>query len=162
MIDSEGFRPNVGIIVCNDDGQLLWCRRLNKKNAWQFPQGGIKAGEEPREAMYRELCEELGLAPDDVECLAESPHWLRYNLPKEYRRYNSKPLCIGQKQRWFLLKLTSSEAAIRLDLFEEQEFDRWEWVDYWHPLTQVIIFKQAVYQQILDEFAPFLGKEKDS
>ena len=161
MIDSEGFRPNVGIIVCNAENQLLWCRRINKATAWQFPQGGIQKDEQPREAMYRELVEELGLTPTDVECLSESPNWLSYTLPKGFRRYHSKPLCIGQKQRWFLLRLTSSDDAIRLDDSDEQEFDQWCWVDYWYPKDQVIEFKRDVYCQILEEFAPLLGKEKD-
>lgn len=160
MIDSAGFRLNVGIIVCNNNGQLLWCRRYGKSNAWQFPQGGIKKNETSKDAMYRELVEELGLTPSDVTCLAESKSWLSYTLPKAYRRYHSKPLCIGQKQRWYLLRLTSSDDAVHLDLAAEQEFDRWDWVDYWYPIDKVISFKRDVYRQVLEEFAPILGKAK--
>ncbi|HAN28877.1 MAG TPA: RNA pyrophosphohydrolase, partial [Haliea salexigens] len=70
MIDSEGFRPNVGIILANDAGQLLWARRIGGRDAWQFPQGGINRGETPEEALYRELHEEVGLAPEAVNVVA--------------------------------------------------------------------------------------------
>lgn len=162
MIDDKGFRLNVGIIVCNADNQLLWCRRFGKAGAWQFPQGGIHDAESPKEAMYRELLEELGLAPSDVACLGESAQWLSYVLPEAYRRHRSKPLCIGQKQKWFLLRLLSEDSAIRLDVAAEQEFDQWQWVSYWTPMTQVIAFKREVYQQILDEFSSILGVARQS
>lgn len=159
MIDSEGFRLNVGIIIHNDFGQLLWCRRVRKVNAWQFPQGGIHEGESPLKAMYRELEEELGLTAIDVDCVAESKNWLSYTLPREFRRYYSKPLCIGQKQKWYLLHLKSNVEAIRLDAVKDQEFDDWRWVDYWYPLTEVIEFKKEVYHAVLTEFATILGSK---
>lgn len=157
MIDADGYRPNVGIIVANQDSQLLWCRRLGKTDAWQFPQGGIQANETPEVAMYRELMEELGLGADDVECLAATKEWITYDLPKAFRRYHSKPLCIGQKQKWFLLRLCTDESALRLDLSQDQEFDAWRWVSYWYPVDHVIEFKRNVYQSVLKEFAPMLG-----
>lgn len=157
MIDADGYRPNVGIVIANQANQLLWCRRVGKANAWQFPQGGIQAGESAMIAMYRELTEELGLEEKDVECVAETKTWLTYILPKAFRRYHSKPLCIGQKQKWFLLRLCSDESALKLDLCKDQEFDAWCWVSYWHPVDHVIQFKQAVYRSVLKEFAPQLG-----
>src|SRR6185312_6188238 len=102
MIDEEGFRPNVGIIIVNKEGRLLWARRV-KQNAWQFPQGGIHENETPEEALYRELHEELGLEKSDVEQIACTRGWLEYRLPQRYLRPHIQPLCIGQTQRWYLL-----------------------------------------------------------
>lgn len=152
VIDEQGYRLNVGIVVANQRGELLWGRRVGNPNAWQFPQGGISSDETPREAMYRELTEELGLNPEDVEYLGETKKWLSYRLPKQFRRYNSKPLCVGQKQKWFLLRLLVSDSHIDLDKSGNPEFDHWRWVDYWYPLNHVIEFKQTVYRNVLTEF----------
>lgn len=100
MIDSDGFRANVGIILANTQGQVLWAKRIGH-DSWQFPQGGIDYGETPLDAMYRELYEEVGLYPQHVELLAVTKDWLRYRLPKRYVRTNQEPLCIGQKQNGF-------------------------------------------------------------
>ena len=110
VIDSDGFRPNVGIILANDVGQVLWARRINQ-DAWQFPQGGINPHESPEEALYRELNEEVGLEQPDVQILACTRGWLRYRLPQRLVRSNSQPLCIGQKQKWFLLLLPAMKAG---------------------------------------------------
>lgn len=155
MIDGDGYRPNVGIIVANDHGQVLWARRYGHE-AWQFPQGGIIDGESPEQAMYRELREEIGLEPHDVEVLAQTKGWLRYRLPRRFIRNDKPPLCIGQKQRWFLLRLISDEARIKLDIQKPAEFDRWQWVSYWYPLDQVVSFKREVYRKALKELQPRL------
>lgn len=155
FIDSEGFRANVGIILCNDDGQLLLAGRVGSKG-WQFPQGGMLAEESAENAMFRELHEEVGLQPADVEILAQTEDWLRYRLPKKYLRRGSKPLCIGQKQRWFLLRLNCSEDHLRFDCSDKPEFDRWRWVDFWRPVNEVIYFKRRVYAQALSELGPHL------
>lgn len=155
MIDSDGFRANVGIIISNDDGQLLWARRVNR-SGWQFPQGGIRQRERSVDAMFRELREEVGLERDEVEILGQTRRWLRYRLPRHYVRRNSKPVCIGQKQRWFLLRLTGSEARVRFDRSDEPEFDHWKWVDYWTPVEEVVFFKRKVYEKALHEFEPLL------
>ncbi|WP_210397145.1 RNA pyrophosphohydrolase [Motiliproteus sediminis] len=150
MIDSDGFRPNVGIILSNARGQVLWARRVGQ-DAWQFPQGGINGSESPEQAMYRELKEEVGLEPHDVEIISCTRGWLRYRLPKRMIRYHSKPLCIGQKQKWFLLRLVGSEERVRFDQSGKPEFDGWRWVSYWYPLGQVISFKREVYRSALKE-----------
>lgn len=126
MIDSDGFRPNVGIILANEVGQVMWARRINQ-DAWQFPQGGINPQESPEEALFRELNEEVGLEPHDVRILACTRGWLRYRLPQRLVRTHSQPLCIGQKQKWFLLRLTGDEQRVRMDLTGKPEFDGWRW-----------------------------------
>lgn len=152
MIDKNGLRNNVGIVLINQESKVFLGKRSDKPDAWQFPQGGINQGETPTDAMFRELYEELGLTPNDVKVIAETKNWLRYYLPRNLRRYRSKPLCIGQKQKWFLLKLISDENSIQLDKCEKQEFDQWQWVDYWLPVHKVIMFKRHVYKCALKEF----------
>ena len=124
MIDFDGYRPNVGIVICNRKGQVLWAKRYGQ-NSWQFPQGGINDNESAEQAMYRELYEEVGLQPKDVKVLYASKHWLRYKLPKRLLRYDSKPVCIGQKQRWFLLQLVGDEKNINMNTTKSPEFDGW-------------------------------------
>jgi putative (di)nucleoside polyphosphate hydrolase len=155
VIDSDGYRPNVGIILSNQDGHLLWARRIGQE-AWQFPQGGIRSDETPEEALYRELAEEVGLGPRDVELLAQTRGWLRYRLPDRYIRRNTRPLCIGQKQVWFLLRLIGDERDVCLNSCDHPEFDCWRWVNYWHPLGEVVAFKRKVYRKALHEFAPLI------
>jgi putative (di)nucleoside polyphosphate hydrolase len=143
-IDAEGFRANVGIILANSDNKLLLGGRVGAKG-WQFPQGGMEQGEEPVEAMFRELHEEVGLVEADVEVLDVTSDWLRYKLPKRLMR-RSEPRCIGQKQMWYLLRLESDEDRFDLGASDTPEFDHWEWVDYWYPVDKVVFFKRRVYQ----------------
>ena len=158
MIDSDGYRPNVGIVLVNGQGKLFWARRIGQ-DAWQFPQGGIRSDETPEEAMYRELTEEVGLSENHVEVIGATRGWLRYRLPKRLIRRNSKPLCIGQKQVWFMLRLLADESEVKLDLTSHPEFDHWRWVDYWRPVKDVVHFKRNVYQRALKELAPLIGLE---
>lgn len=156
VIDEEGFRANVGIILCNCDGKVFWGKRLGQ-DSWQFPQGGIDRGETPTEAMFRELYEELGLLRNQVEIIGQTRGWLRYRIPHYMIRRRTKPMCIGQKQRWFLLRLLCADQAVNLQACDKPEFERWEWVDYWRPANQVVFFKRRVYRRALDELAPLLG-----
>ncbi len=149
-IDEEGFRANVGIILTNDAGKLMLGGRVGARG-WQFPQGGIVRDEDPEAAMFRELEEEVGLNDRDVEVLGVTRDWLRYRLPNKFIRKHSKPLCIGQKQRWFLLRLVASTDKVRFDLCDEPEFDRIRWVDFWRPVNEVIYFKRRVYARALHE-----------
>lgn len=155
VIDGKGYRLNVGIILANDCGNLFWAKRIGF-DGWQFPQGGVDSGEAPVEAMYRELKEEIGLGPNDVLMLGLTKQWLRYKLPKPYRRYDNTQMVIGQKQIWFLLRLAAGESKVRLDLSESPEFDQWCWVDYWRPPREVIYFKRKVYYEALKELEPLL------
>lgn len=154
MLDADGFRPNVGIILADSVGRLLWARRVGGQDAWQFPQGGINEDETVREALYRELMEEVGLSKSDTTELGATKGWLRYRLPKKLIRPKS-PQCVGQKQKWFLLEFTGNESSINLNVQgNKPEFDHWDWVSYWHPLSKVVSFKKEVYRKALKELGP--------
>lgn len=152
MIDKAGYRYGIGIILVNDKRQVFFAKRIGMA-AWQFPQGGMKESETPEQTMYRELKEEIGLNPEDVEVVASTRRWLRYRLPGRLIRHHAKPLCIGQKQKWFLLRLVNQEPAFDLNATDDPEFDSWAWVSYWYPLKQVVTFKRRVYVMALKEFA---------
>ncbi|UVK79049.1 MAG: RNA pyrophosphohydrolase [Sodalis sp. Ffu] len=152
VIDDDGYRPNVGIIICNIDGQVLWAKRYGQ-HSWQFPQGGINVGETTEQAMYRELFEEVGLRQKDVHILTSTRHWLRYKLPKRLVRWDAKPVCIGQKQKWFLLQLMCQDTDINMQSEGIPEFDGWRWVSFWYPIRQVVFFKKDVYRRVIKEFS---------
>ena len=156
-IDKDGYRKNVGIIVCNRSRQVLWARR-SRHDGWQFPQGGVEPEESPRDAAFRELYEELGLVRDDVKLLGKTGNWLRYDVPYATRpqRYLQRRPFRGQKQKWFLFQLIARESRVRLDISEKPEFDRWEWVDYWQPLNRIVAFKRQTYKKALTELEPLL------
>jgi putative (di)nucleoside polyphosphate hydrolase len=153
VIDPDGYRPNVGIVLLKEDGRVFWARRVGR-DGWQFPQGGMRSDETPIEAMYRELEEETGLHAHHVQVLGATPGWLRYRLPQRFVRHNERPVCVGQKQVWFLLRLLGEETAFRLDAHEHPEFDLWRWVDFWYPAAHVVTFKRRVYEQALRHLAP--------
>lgn len=158
MIDSEGFRRNVGIILSNPTGQVFWARRVGKE-VWQFPQGGVRESETPEEALFRELEEETGLQPEHVRLMGATRRWLSYRLPSNMIRRDKLPLCIGQKQRWFILELLGSDEDICLNKTDKPEFDHWKWVNYWYPLEQVVSFKRQVYLKALQELEPLLNQQ---
>lgn len=157
MIDSDGYRANVGIIIVNKDGKLFWGKRI-QQDAWQFPQGGIRENETPQQAVFRELKEEVGLDPSDVRILGRTEDWISYDLPKHLIRHYSQPLCIGQKQIWFMLGLEGDHSQIDVAHHDTPEFEAWDWVEYWRPVQEVISFKQSVYQQALTELESSLEK----
>jgi len=152
VIDPDGFRANVGIVLMRGGGEVFLGRRVGGRG-WQFPQGGVRDGEDFEEAVLRELNEEVGLKSTHVEIAGSTVEWLRYRLPPRYVRRNRSPLCIGQKQRWYLLRLRGDEVAFDFGLTAEPEFDAWRWVDYWEPVREVIYFKRPVYAQALTELA---------
>lgn len=155
MIDREGYRKNVGIILCNSKDELLLCKRY-KEDSWQFPQGGFMKNESAESAMYRELYEEVGLFKEDVSILGKTKNWLKYELPEKYQRKTKNKLCLGQKQIWFLLRLTTNESSINLAKSKKPEFDAWEWSSKRKPLEMVIDFKKNVYSLALTELLPIL------
>src|SRR5690606_5235763 len=154
VIDPDGYRPNVGIVLMRPDGRVFWARRV-RRDGWQFPQGGMNTDETPLEAMYRELREETGLDPEHVAVLGVTPGWLRYRLPQRAIRRHDRVVCIGQKQVWFLLQFNGEEADLRLDATDSPEFDDWRWVDFWYPVRHVVMFKRGVYSSALRHLAPF-------
>ncbi len=153
MIDADGYRPNVGIILGNVLDQVLWAKRAGQ-SGWQFPQGGIKSNEGPEDALFRELDEEIGLSVEQVQILGCTQGWLRYQLPAALRR--NEPSFRGQKQKWFLLRMLGTDDDVRFDHADKPEFDAWHWVSYWYPLGQVVSFKQQVYRQAMKELLPCL------
>ncbi len=155
VIDEEGYRPNVGIIVCNDDSQVLWARRASR-DGWQFPQGGMEPHESAEQAAYRELQEEVGLLPQHVRLVGRTQDWLRYEVPAKLLRRRGYGFC-GQKQIWFLFHLIGTEDDICLNACDNPEFDAWRWVNYWDPLRQIVKFKRYVYEQALKELKPYLS-----
>lgn len=161
LIDSTGYRANVGIILLREGpkgGKELLLGGRPDGRGWQFPQGGVHLGESVEAALYRELNEEVGLEEEDVELLGSTRSWLRYSLPAKYRR-RTAPACVGQKQRWFLLRLKGSEEKLRFDATDTPEFDQCRWVSYWTPVREVIYFKRRVYSRALHELAPLAFPE---
>lgn len=155
MLDSEGYRPNVGIILLNQRNEVFWGKRI-RENSWQFPQGGIKQGENPQQAMLRELYEELGLKPEHIKILGRTKEWLRYNVPEHFVRRESRGHYKGQKQIWFLLRLVGKDKDISLRATHHPEFDAWRWSAYKVALDQVIEFKRGVYVKALNELENFI------
>ncbi|MCK2089460.1 RNA pyrophosphohydrolase [Thauera aromatica] len=159
MLDREGFRPNVGIILVNARNEVFWGKRI-REHSWQFPQGGIKHGESPEQAMYRELHEEVGLRPEHVKILGRTRGWLRYEVPRHWIRREWRNTYRGQKQIWFLLRLVGRDSDVSLRASSHPEFDAWRWSDYWVPLEAVIEFKRQVYQLALIELARILFRTR--
>ena len=190
MLDQEGYRPNVGIVLIQPNqlknmagemntsavtpvseaklstAKVFWARRVGGHDAWQFPQGGINDGESPEAAVMRELHEEIGVAEHAVKVLGQTSGWLKYDLPAHMRRNNSTPGFVGQKQKWFLLRFDCEESNINMQRGGSPEFDGWRWVSYWYPVRQVVSFKRDVYRRAMKEFAsfamPFKERKKKS
>lgn len=160
MIDEHGYRPNVGIILCNGDNQVFWARRC-ARDGWQFPQGGVKTAETPEQALFRELNEEVGLTSAHVTILGRTRDWLRYEIPAAYRRRTPDSPFRGQKQIWFLLRLIGRDEDVRLDLNHRPEFDSWRWIEYWSAVDRIIDFKRDVYRDALTELAPLLPGQRE-
>jgi len=158
MVDRDGYRPNVGIVLCNWKNDVFWGKRV-REHAWQFPQGGIKQGEAPEAAMFRELKEEVGLEPRHVHLLGRTRDWLRYEVPVRWLRREWRGNYRGQKQIWYLLRLIGRDTDVHLRASSKPEFDAWRWSEYWVPVESVIEFKRAVYRKALEELAPLLQRQ---
>lgn len=155
MVDRDGYRPNVGIIITNAHNQVFWGKRI-RQDSWQFPQGGIQHGETPEQAMYRELQEEVGLLPGHVQILGRTREWMRYEVPQHWVKREWRGSYKGQKQIWFLLRLVGRDCDVSLRASGHPEFDAWRWIDYWVEMDTVIEFKREVYRSALNELARYL------
>ena len=158
MIDRNGYRSNVGIILLNKKNEVFWGKRINQ-NSWQFPQGGINLGESPKEAMYRELTEEIGLHSCHVEIIGRTRDWLRYEVPDHWIKRERRGNYRGQKQIWYLLRLVGRDSDVSLRTSIHPEFDAWRWNQYWVELESVVEFKRQVYHQALTELAQLLNRK---
>tara|TARA_B100000989_G_C19467620_1_gene439116 strand:- start:560 stop:1075 length:516 start_codon:yes stop_codon:yes gene_type:complete len=152
VINENGLRENVAMVLSDGFGKVFWAKRSGQE-AWQFPQGGVDAGETYEEALYRELHEEIGLGSKDVSILQISKHCFKYKIPPAFQRMSEGRLCVGQKQKWFFLQLKTSSSRVRFDYTDTSEFDDWRWVSYWHPLVAIVPFKREVYRSALREFS---------
>ena len=159
QVDRWGYRINVGIVLANPQGQVFWAKRQGFENAWQFPQGGVLVGEKHQDAVYRELYEEVGLLPEDVINLGCTRRWISYRLPTTGRTKNSRDAIIGQRQKWYGFILNTADERINLNAVlppgsdAKPEFDAWDWVSYWYPLTTVVFFKRQAYRMALTDLS---------
>lgn len=153
------YRPNVGAVLFNRHGRVFVARRADLPNAegapggWQLPQGGIDPGEDPRDAVLRELAEEIGT--NRAEIIGEHPEWLTYDLPQELVGVALRGRYRGQTQRWFALRFLGEDADIRLDFDPHPEFDAWRWVALAQLPTLAVDFKRSIYRTLAASFARF-------
>jgi putative (di)nucleoside polyphosphate hydrolase len=156
------YRPNVGAVLFNQAGLILIARRADLPNAeapaggWQLPQGGIDEGEDPRQAVLRELAEEIGT--DRAEIIGEHDVWLTYDLPAELVGVALKGRFRGQRQRWFALRFTGEDSDIRLDLDPHPEFDAWRWARLAELPDLAVPFKRPIYEVLIASFARFAAE----
>lgn len=156
MADLKHYRPNVGVVPFHPDGRVWLGHRIGAAgpHSWQFPQGGVDAGEDLEAAARRELAEETGI--QTVTLLGRTDGWMIYDFPPEHGRkkgHNWK----GQRQVWFAFRVDGPEAEIDLSGHGHPEFDDWRWARLDETLDLVVPFKRATYEQVVSAFAPFAG-----
>ena len=159
--DALPYRPCVGIMVLNAQGQIWIGRRSDAPGDaegsgtwWQMPQGGIDEEEDPRQAALRELCEETGMK--SVEVIAESSEWLTYDLPPGLQGKAWGGRYRGQRQKWFALRFLGLDDEIDVAPApgHQREFDAWRWAALPEVLPLVVPFKRQVYARVIGEFGP--------
>jgi len=153
--DERPYRAGVGIMLVNREGLVFGGRRIDTPgNAWQMPQGGIDEGEEPRQAVLRELAEETGT--DKAEIIAESGDWLSYELPPEVAARVWQGRYRGQRQKWFALRFTGTDADFDLETHHQREFAAWRWLEPGRLPSLIVPFKRPVYEAVIAEFQALL------
>ena len=158
MSADAGYRPCVGILLLNRAGKAWVGRRIDMPDgvsAWQMPQGGIDAGETPMQAALRELYEETGT--DKAEIIAETSHWLYYDLPTLLAGTAWVGHYRGQRQKWFLMRFDGEDVDIDLNR-QHAEFDAWKWVEPEELPGLIVEFKRPVYVAVLEEFREHLKR----
>ena len=150
-------RPNVGLVLFNTAGKVWIGKRYATSGpyAWQFPQGGIDAGEDHEAAALRELYEETGITPDLVEKLGEIPGWLAYEFPSEVLGQRARNKWRGQKQRWFAYRFIGTDTCFDLKAVPPQEFEAFKWVKLEDTPALIIPWKRSVYEQVVAGFKAF-------
>jgi putative (di)nucleoside polyphosphate hydrolase len=156
MADQGNYRRGIGVMLLNSDGNVWIGARIdNPADAWQMPQGGIDAGEEPWATALRELEEETGIAPHLVERIAECPERLRYDLPEEWRSKLWGGKWLGQEQDWFLARFLGRDSDVNIAT-PHPEFREWKWVEPQQLPDLIVPFKRDLYRRLLREFADYL------
>jgi putative (di)nucleoside polyphosphate hydrolase len=147
------YRRNVGVVLVNRDGLVFAGQRRDSETpAWQMPQGGIDEGESPLEAALRELEEETGVPRELVRIEAETPGWLRYDLPPEIRSRVWKGRYRGQEQKWFLMRFLGDDSQINIAT-AHPEFSEWAWLSPRDLVERIVPFKRDVYARVMEAFA---------
>lgn len=150
---SVTFRAGVGAVICDERGLVLVLERADQADAWQLPQGGIEQDEDPQQALWRELFEEAGLTPADVDIVHEVPEWLGYELPKQSQ---SAKTGRGQVHKWFVLRARNAgELQIRFDTTGTPEFTSWRWADMSDVADNAVSFRRPVYSHLRTVLSDF-------
>lgn len=149
----EAYRPAIGIALFNSEGKIFVAERVDSQGAWQLPQGGIDEGEEPEQALFREMREEIGT--DKAEIIASMDEWLYYDFPPHIvKKFDNKHR--GQRTKWFALRFKGTNEDFNLETYETPEFRSWQWIEINKILEYVVHFKRESYEKIVTEFSKYL------
>lgn len=149
------YRHGIGVMLINDKKKVFVGLRIDTPDAWQMPQGGMDEGENPKTTALRELKEEIGT--NQVRIIAETPNWLKYDLPHALIPEFWDGKYLGQQQRWFLMQLDGDDSLININT-QHPEFSEWKWVDVQTLPDLIISFKRSLYEELIKIFFPIIEK----